>query len=413
MTAGPTRTAPPPAPSEVTVEARLNNLPPLNLFNPLKVLGAQLPAGPPAIVRERSTPDDPLPERDRRMWAAVTDLNLQRLVDALADGARPDRPDPGSSQGNGVLHRLADAPPVPAHESARATMVEHLVRAGAPVDLRNTQGLTPLLLAARHERWALVGALLDLGADPNVESHRDETLVGHALGALRLDLMDRLLDQGLDVAHRVNGQPLLMALLTNPSVARDAPLEQRRAMLHRLLAYGASVNAAVPEREGFTPLHAAVMHQPDLIPDLLAAGAWPNAPRQVSVSHHPADALSDTPSGTGLLRWTSQGWTALHLAALQDLPVACEQLLAAGADPHARTSTGGCPMLVKQHLMAHQALPEPSPGLTPIEVAQRSGRKRSLAVLERSALHALLHDGMLPPALQDDQDDPPERRPRL
>eukprot|EP00741_Cyanophora_paradoxa_P003915 tig00000737_g3809.t1 len=62
------------------------------------------------------------------------------------------------------LSRLCSSPAV--LESDQITIARMLLGAGARIEHRTAEGLTPLHLAARSGRGGLCGALLDLGADP-------------------------------------------------------------------------------------------------------------------------------------------------------------------------------------------------------------------------------------------------------
>jgi ankyrin repeat protein len=78
------------------------------------------------------------------------------------------------------------------HEAAFIEMTKLLVEAGAEVDAKDRQGLTPLHYQARAGRLSVIQYLLDLGADPNATDKSGRTPAffigqkGDGLGALNL-----------------------------------------------------------------------------------------------------------------------------------------------------------------------------------------------------------------------------------
>lgn len=67
---------------------------------------------------------------------------------------------------------------------AREGMVEELagfVDRGLPVDVRDTDGNTPLMLAAYHGHLATVEMLIERRADVDLRNHRDQSPVAGAL----------------------------------------------------------------------------------------------------------------------------------------------------------------------------------------------------------------------------------------
>jgi ankyrin repeat protein len=164
-----------------------------------------------------------------------------------------------------------------------------LVEAGADVNLRTEQGLTPLLLAYNHDE--VLRYLLSRGADPNYTGFRE-------------------------------GSPLTL-------VSYDGNLE----LISLYLDAGADVNLAMPEG-GETPLHmAAVRGRTEAVKLLLRAGADPN---RRAKSGMPTDMFSG-----GARLW---GETPLHFAAAYGDPEMIEALLAAGADKAIPNAHGETPL---------------------------------------------------------------------
>lgn len=194
------KTAPAPAPQEAEappvpgrVGAAVSGFPASPPFTgePAAGTGAAAPALP-------STP----PRAEMRERLAAQDSAAARPVAppqpaATAEAARLSQPEParpapaaqaaGSLQGAGAAeNRLAAAAPradsarssaaLPGglREAARAgqtPQVERLIAQGAPIDARDNQGRTALMLAAANGQTATVQKLLALGANPALLDH--------------------------------------------------------------------------------------------------------------------------------------------------------------------------------------------------------------------------------------------------
>ena len=71
------------------------------------------------------------------------------------------------------LHEIAA---LPSADPALAEIIRALLAAGAGLDARTDEGSSPLHLAARHSASsAVVGTLLDAGADGKAQDHRGDT----------------------------------------------------------------------------------------------------------------------------------------------------------------------------------------------------------------------------------------------
>ena len=143
--------------------------------------------------------------------------------------------------------------------------------------------------------------------------------------------------QRLDVnmADDAGFPPINYALHAGPSAAELVDL---------LIAAGADVNGRGTDGVATPPLlDAATLGRPDLVEQLLRAGADIGASRR-------------------------NGWTALHFAAMYDDPETAAVLLAAGADPDAADDKGDTPLTVALTnessvaaalLLAHRGPPAP------------------------------------------------------
>lgn len=86
--------------------------------------------------------------------------------------------------------------------SGDADTVALALRAGAPLEVRDDRGRTPLLLAATHDRVDVARLLVALGADPDALDHRHDTawLVTGVTGSV--PMLEVLLPAGPDLTIR-------------------------------------------------------------------------------------------------------------------------------------------------------------------------------------------------------------------
>ncbi len=87
---------------------------------------------------------------------------------------------------------------------ARAGETEHLVAyvdAGAPIDMRNQNGDTLVMLAAYNGHEGTVRALLQRGADPNITNERGQSPVAGAIFKKEDGVVRALIEHGADLDH--------------------------------------------------------------------------------------------------------------------------------------------------------------------------------------------------------------------
>ena len=111
--------------------------------------------------------------------------------------------------------------------------IERFLRQGIPVNVRSSDGTTPLMVAALHGSPGCVEMLLQHGADPNVANDRGVTALLWAVSDLAK--VDLLVDYGAKVNARsdLGNTPLLVAA----SISNATPV------VKHLLARGADVTA--------------------------------------------------------------------------------------------------------------------------------------------------------------------------
>ena len=223
-------------------------------------------------------------------------------------------------------HRIATAPrPLSvACVNGNAAIIGRLLQVGADPNTTRPEGDTVLMTAARSGHVAAVRVLLASGADVHVTTRKGQTALMWAAAENNASVVEVLLEVGADIHALSTGErgftPLLFAV-------RAGALDATRV----LLAAGADVNETFGggPSAGMSALVLAVVNAHyDLAVSLLDHGADPNA--------------------------AGQGWTALHQVTWlrrpnegnnNPLPLPhgtldsltfVERLLAYGADPNAR-----------------------------------------------------------------------------
>jgi ankyrin repeat protein len=242
------------------------------------------------------------------LWWAVRRGHVDAVRLMLEQGANP-------RSNEGDLSIAVNA--MPREDPARlGEIMNGLLQRGWPVDARNDNDLTALMMAASDDNRPLVQLLLRSGADVNLHCEcRAIYRGGHSALTLasfggREEVVRLLLDAGASVDAPANdGTPLMLAAENG-----SAPV------VKLLLGKGADPNKA-RDRHGHTALMSASFRRPEIASILLAAGADVNARGK---------------SGT----------TALMLAAEGDQAPIARMLLDAGAQLEARDQRGRTALMV-------------------------------------------------------------------
>lgn len=181
-----------------------------------------------------------------------------------------------------------------------STRIEYLLKRGANVNARDTEGLTPLMVAVKSEDLSIVNGLLEYKADPNIQDNDGWTAAMHGvrfndpkvfrlLGRFKanLNLTNKDGLTALAMATYDNKANAAVAMLdnaANPDTAMGsakytalmiAVQRENLTMAQTLLQYKANPNAR--NAGGVTTLMiAAVKDQEMIVSLLLKSGANPN-----------------------------------------------------------------------------------------------------------------------------------------
>lgn len=165
-----------------------------------------------------------------------------------------------------------------------AEEVKRLAAAGADVNARGAQNVTPLVWTLAKGKLSGLKALLEAGADPNFQYEGKYSAMSLAASGNRPEALEVLLQHG--------GDPNLMGHADDPML-NLAALHHRRENINLLLAYGADINGHRPI-SGSTAADIAVGQGLfDLAVELLERGLDYNLKdlaKGIQYSHVPADS---------------------------------------------------------------------------------------------------------------------------
>lgn len=155
-----------------------------------------------------------------------------------------------------------------AAERGDVAEMEALVKVGADINAKGTNGITPLIWSVASESKAGTQKLLQLGAYPNRKADNGESAISLAAGGNDPEVLEMLLKAGGDPNIRGNVNSALEVAVSR--AWRD--LDLRKQMVGILLKYGADINQAGKLRSITAATAAAGLNQFDMVAFLLEKG---------------------------------------------------------------------------------------------------------------------------------------------
>ncbi|XXQ31688.1 Ankyrin repeat domain-containing protein [Plasmodiophora brassicae] len=216
---------------------------------------------------------------------------LQKHIDSIVD-----------------LHRAAQLNSVPALQ--RCTGANNPKQQVPSLDTVDRTGMTPLIVAARHNSINAAAWLIDHGANVNAAGFAGKTALMHAVQCGHLGVAELLISRNADV-NCVDGQGL------TPLMAASAAGSMQ--LIDLLATHGAQIN--VQSKTNSTALMMAVLSTQTAIVELIV-----------------------TKLGAALTAQNSHGQTALHLAVRIECAALVDKLLRLGCDPNAVDGDGKRPV---------------------------------------------------------------------
>ncbi|KAM5345869.1 hypothetical protein ACJ41O_011730 [Fusarium nematophilum] len=322
------------------------------------------------------------------IWAAKHVNLVGALSVLLGEGADPNTAD---TKGRTALHHLGYAQCLHQGSFRRGVHeagIRLLLRHKASVCQQDASGATPIHEAAHGTNLRILQ--LELSALPDQEqrdaaikskNHYGTTLLHYAAAGAKLDIVEYLLLQGLDVncANSNGWTPLMCALVPNSEGSRAShePKQSSEAIRTAQLLLFHGADPLVTTAEGWTPLHCISLYRDKngscestaLIAGLISRGASVGTratflTRTRSVRPAPPSyywgyqlqQMIREPEKFGLA--VLFGYTPLHFAAAHGSIRVAKALLEHGADPSCRDARGNSAAKIATHSGMLERLPE-------------------------------------------------------
>lgn len=275
--------------------------------------------------------------------------------------------------GPGSLRLPRQSASYPLHRAAlqdSVAAIASLVGRGIPVDARDEEGRTPLMVAAAFGNLAAAKELLILGGDARARDLTGEAAIHFGARAGMAPLVDLLIASGVD--------PDFRSLPRSATALHYAAAFGHERVVRLLVARGADPDAA--DIEGIRPLQVASRrNRPALVEVFIALGARPQTLHDAVNADDVAEAWNlirlgadvDVPDLVGppvnlaaangslaMVRILADagadleangdpaGAHPLHMAAMHGHPEIARFLMSRGANPDSRDDWGRTPLMV-------------------------------------------------------------------
>jgi len=260
-----------------------------------------------------------------------------------------------NSDGETPLHKAV--------EKQKTELVEFLLAKGANSNAQNNQGETPLHQADNN---TIIELLLSQNANSNAQDNWGNTPLHNAASQLKPNRVALLIAKGANVNLRNNqgNTPLHVAIAkqTMGYVHENNALD----VINLLIANGADVNSR--NNQFSTPLHLAAWNNLDAVKLLIEKGAEINVPNREGKTPLHRTGLQDIAlflvnSGADINALDFNGDTPMHKAVRNNWSKLVVQLLARGAEVNVMNLYGETPLklakekYIKQLLEDYGAMP--------------------------------------------------------
>jgi len=340
------------------------------------------PATTIKLLAAGADPNAALPSGETPLMKAARQGNLPTVVALLEGGANPNAQEKNGGQ-NALMWAIA------ARQSA---VTEALVKHKADVSARSKAGSTPLMFAAQGDVKS-ARILLDAGANPNdimPDTGQTALIIASTMGCT--DVAEALLEKGADPnIQDANTFSALHAAVRDSNYGEDrAQRTAAVATVKVLLAHGANPNIQIKQEkqtvrtlneislQGATPVAlAAEVNNVEAIRALVEGGADPN----IATEQGTTPLMLSAGAGTDVQRTrpleeraaaveTAKylvehgapvnavgqfGWTPLHAAAYQGLDDVIAYLASKGAKLDAMDKLGQTPLSISLSVLTKDA----------------------------------------------------------
>ena len=201
-----------------------------------------------------------------------------------------------------------------------------LLDGGLPVDTRNRQGLTPLLVSSGAADIEQMRYFLQKQSDPNATDNQGRSALAYALTSQKMEAVHTLLENGSSPNGDLEGtHPVIYAVQQNDE-----------GLLSKLLEHGGNPNVLTTDDNTSALQLAAGRKRYHLMEQLLKHKAVPDANLLITASHEGDEkqVAMLLEHGADVTRSDDQGFTALSHASIQQHVPIVRRLLEKGANPN-------------------------------------------------------------------------------
>ncbi|VUC26434.1 unnamed protein product [Clonostachys rosea] len=252
------------------------------------------------------------------------------LVDNEADVSLPDM--------------LGNTPLLVAVREGHLQVAQLLVNAGADVNVSSNGGHSPLLFACMKSNVAIAELLIDKGADISAVVGKGGSLLHAAASRGHLEVAKLLLNKGAQVDCLGDSKMTPLYRAVNGGHLRMTELLIDKGADLTLLAKGERSLLHVAAVKGHLDITRLLIREEEGL--LLAQGRNEGGPMISALRdrHSEVTRLSLENEPTMVTRADIDGWTPLHVAALDHHLEICQALLEKGADPSCQDKYGNTPL---------------------------------------------------------------------